>query len=91
MESQSWITDVYDEFWNKANELVNKESVSGETKLQRRDKHIEAMVSMFVSSMAAIQDIDSDDDCGDGEDRDCKNCDKLPECQEKWAKEARNN
>jgi len=82
-ESQSWITDVYSEFWTKADELAKKEK--GDI-TERRDNHLNAMVAMFISMMGApVPESDEDDD--DCEEHDCEECENLPICQERWAKE----
>jgi hypothetical protein len=65
-EKQSWITDVYQEFWDKASELATKE-YKNDSKLdlsghvERRDKHLDAMVSMFMATMIAPEDEDEEE------------------------------
>jgi hypothetical protein len=92
-EKQSWITEVYQEFWDKANELAEKEykndsNLDLKSRAERRDLHLSAMVAMFIALMSADEE---DADCGGDEDEGCDGCDQLPDCRERWTKEARKN
>lgn len=96
-EKQTWITEVYQEFWDKADNLADKETggerglaVTNTLRKERRDKHLDAMVNMFMATMIAPEDAD-DEDCEGDESDSCEECDQLPECRERWAIEARLN
>ena len=85
MENESWITSVYQEFWKTAEELATKEQVNN--KANRRDRHLDAMVMMFIEAMrapVANNSGDSLDDCEDDDAFDeekCKKCDSYVDCQ----------
>ena len=88
MENESWITSVYQEFWKTADELATKEQVNN--KENRRDRHLDAMVMMFIETMRAPVSSKSDDDyddidnCEDDDAFDeekCKKCDSYVDCQ----------
>jgi hypothetical protein len=84
-EPESWITNVYQEFWSKAQELASKEigsnSATDARVSEHRESHINTMVAMFIATMQAP--ISKDED----EEPECDDCDKLPECQERWERE----
>jgi hypothetical protein len=99
-ESESWVTGVYQEFWDKAEELAEKEIPDNTvtfakaknvmSKMQRRDKHLESMKEMFIATMLAPVDDDSDegnDNEGDDGEPDCAHCPNLLKCQEQWETE----
>ena len=102
IEHESWITDVYTEFWNKAEELASKECPDNvvtfakaknvTSKMERRDTHLNAMVAMFIATMEAPIASDSDEENKDDDgEPDCAHCDSLLECQEKWEAEHKQN
>jgi hypothetical protein len=95
VEKQSWITDVYQEFWDKAEELSKQEIPNANitSRAERRDKHLDAMVAMFLATMAVPEppDDEDEDDCEGEQNSDCEDCGQLQDCRERWAREARKN
>jgi hypothetical protein len=96
-EKQSWITEAYKEFWDQAEELSKQEIPNANitSRAERRDKHLDAMINMFMATMLApepdVDEDEEDDDCGGIESDECDNCDQLRDCRERWAREARKN
>jgi hypothetical protein len=97
-ESQSWITDVYQEFWTKADELASKEvQKEGALKNEYRNRHLDAMVAMFIAMMEApVPELgdDEDDDCDeDGifDEVKCKDCPDYVDCQLRKIQQSKQN
>jgi hypothetical protein len=94
MEHESWITGVYKEFWDTADELATKEQVNN--KANRRDRHLDAMVMMFIETMrapVANKSCDEEDDCegDDYNEENCKGCPEYMECQLRNIQQSKQN
>jgi hypothetical protein len=54
IRNEHFITDYYQDMWDKADELAKKEVTDKGLIVARRDKHLEVMVDMFISMIELL-------------------------------------